>query len=104
MAHPFSDGDARLLAAHLEKIRPLYCRMCGQCDGACQKGLPVADVLRYLTYADGYGQFALGRERYQELPPQQATVRCGDCVECTVKCPHGVQVSSRVARAQELFA
>ena len=104
MAHPLSDSDRKLLAAHLEKIRPLYCNMCGQCDGACQKGLPVADVLRCLTYADGYGQFALGRERYMELSPQQAPGRCGDCVECTVKCPHGVQVSSRVARAQELFA
>jgi predicted aldo/keto reductase-like oxidoreductase len=104
MAQPFSDSDRKLLSAHLEKIRPLYCRMCGQCDGACQKGLPVADVLRCLTYADGYGQFALGRERFLELSPQQATVRCGDCIQCSVKCPHGVQVSSRVARAQELFA
>jgi predicted aldo/keto reductase-like oxidoreductase len=104
MAHPFSDGEAKLLAAHLEKISPLYCRMCGQCDGACQQGLPVADVLRCLTYADGYGQFALGRERFLELSSKQATVRCGDCIECTVSCPHGVQVSRRVARAQELFA
>ena len=104
MAHPFSAGDEKLLAAHLELIRPLYCRMCGKCDGACQKGLPVADVLRYLTYADGYGQFALGRERFLELTQEQVAVRCGDCAECTVKCPHGVQVSNRMARAQELFA
>jgi hypothetical protein len=104
MATPFSAGDEKLLAAHLDTIRPLYCRMCGQCDGACQKGLPVADVLRYLTYADGYGQFALGRERFRELSAEQAAVRCGDCAECTVQCPHGVQVSSRMARAQELFA
>ena len=39
-----------------DAIRPLYCSMCGKCDGHCQKGLPVADVLRYLTYADGYAQ------------------------------------------------
>ena len=41
--------------------------MCGQCDGQCRQGLPVQDVLRFATYADGYGQFALGRERFQEL-------------------------------------
>jgi hypothetical protein len=104
MAHPFSPSDEKLLAAHLETIRPLYCRMCGECNGACQKGLPVADVLRYLTYADGYGQFALGRENFLGLTAEQAAVRCGDCAECTVKCPHGVQVQARVARAQELFA
>lgn len=104
MAHPFSTSDEKLLAARLELIRPLYCRMCGQCDGTCQKGLPVADVLRFLTYADGYGQFALGRERFLELTSEQAAVRCGDCAECTVNCPHGVHVSDRMARAQELFA
>jgi aryl-alcohol dehydrogenase-like predicted oxidoreductase len=67
MAAPFASGDEKVLAAHLEMIKPLYCRMCGQCDGACQQGLPVADVMRILTYADGYRQFALGRERLQRM-------------------------------------
>lgn len=104
MSAPFSSGDGRILSAHLEQIKPLYCRMCGQCDGTCTKGLPVADMLRILTYADGYGQFALARERFQELAPEHTAVRCGDCAECTVQCPHGVQVLSRLTRAQELFA
>lgn len=104
MAHPFSASDEKLLAKQLEFIQPLYCRMCGKCDGTCAKGLPVADVLRYLTYADGYGQFALGRENFRRLPSEQAAVRCADCEECTVKCPFGVQVSDRMARAQGLFA
>lgn len=104
MAEPFSPADEQLLAGHLAQISPLYCRMCGQCGGSCQKGLPVADVLRYLTYADGYGQFAEGREKFLALSTAQKAVRCGDCAECTVQCPHGVHVSDRMARAQELFA
>jgi len=104
MGNPLTSSDEKLLAAHLEMIRPVYCRLCGECDGACKKGLPVADVLRFLTYADGYGQFALGRERFKELADEQAAVRCGDCAECTVQCPHGVQVQAQMARAQELFA
>lgn len=100
----FSDADAKLLAVHRELIRPLYCNMCGQCDGMCPKGLPVQDVLRFGTYAEGYGQFALGRERFQELAAEHASVRCGECSECAVKCPHGVQVADRLIRAQELFA
>ena len=103
MEHAYSSIDASILSAHLERIRPLYCRMCGVCQGACREGLPVADVLRCLTYADGYGQFALGRERYLELA-QATTIRCADCVGCTVDCPHGVHVASRMRRAQELFA
>jgi predicted aldo/keto reductase-like oxidoreductase len=104
MAEPFAGGDEKVLAAHLERIAPLYCRMCGQCDGKCAQGLPVASMLRILTYADGYGQFALARERFQELPVQHTAIRCGDCSQCTVHCPHGVQVAARLQRAQELLA
>jgi hypothetical protein len=104
MTGGFTTSDDGLLARQLEYIAPLYCRMCGQCDGSCAKGLPVADLLRYLTYADGYGQFSLGRERFLELPAEVAQVRCGTCSTCTVSCPHGVRVSERLSRAQELFA
>jgi hypothetical protein len=104
MAQPFSAADEKLLAGQLRRIAPLYCRTCGRCDGKCRQGLPVADVLRILSYADGYGQFALGRERFLELGPEHAAVRCASCSGCTVECPHGVRVRERVARAQELFA
>jgi len=104
MAQPFNTADEKTLAAHLEQIRPFYCNMCGQCDGQCRQGLPVADVLRFVTYADGYGQFALGRERFSELSAESASVRCSDCPGCTVQCPHGVHVAQRLIRAQELFA
>ena len=104
MAEPYSEMDEKLLAQHLEQIGPLYCRMCGECEGRCAKGLPVADLLRFLTYAEGYGQFALGREHFLALPPEVTSVRCHDCASCTVTCRFGVKVSSRLARAQELFA
>ncbi len=104
MAGPFGEPEEKLLAQQLEHIAPLYCRMCGECDGACSEGLPVADLLRYLTYAEGYGQFSLGREHFLALPKEITAVRCRDCANCTVNCPYGVKVASRVARAQELFA
>ena len=102
-ANPFSAADQKIPTAHLERIAPLYCRMCGECNGTCRQGLPVADVLRFLTYADGYGQFALGRENFLQLPPGQAAVKCGTCPGCTVECPYGVRVSERLIRAQEMF-
>jgi aryl-alcohol dehydrogenase-like predicted oxidoreductase len=101
MTAPFSKADEQLLARHLDYITPLYCRMCGNCAGSCKKGLPVSDIIRCLSYAEGYGQFALGRESYLELG---ASSRCADCDGCTVKCPNGVAVASRVSRAQECFA
>jgi uncharacterized protein len=104
MTGGFSKSDEALLARQLEYIAPLYCRMCGACDGSCAKGLPVAEILRYLSYADGYGQFSLGRERFLELPAEVAQVRCNLCPTCTVECPHGVRVVERLSRAQEMFA
>ncbi len=104
MAEPWTQEDEQKLVTRLEQIRPDYCSMCGRCEGACPKGLPVADVLRYLTYADGYGQFALGREHFLALPAALRAVRCRDCAECAVRCPQGVQVARRLSRAQSLFA
>jgi hypothetical protein len=104
MAEPWTGEDERKLVAWRERIRPDYCTMCGQCDGQCPRGLPVADVLRYLTYAEGYGQFGLGRESFLALPAAQRDVRCGDCAECAVRCPQGVRISRRLSRAQSLFA
>ena len=104
MSEPFTPTDAKLLAARLEEIRPLYCRMCGTCDGVCAKGLPVSDIIRYVSYAEGYGQFSLGRDHFLELADGLRSVRCSDCERCTIQCPNGVHVSERVSRAQELFA
>jgi predicted aldo/keto reductase-like oxidoreductase len=104
MAEPYGPAEEELLARQLEHISPLYCRMCGKCEGTCAKGLPVADILRYLTYADGYGQFSLGREEFLARPPDVAEVRCRECETCTVNCPFGVKVAKRLTRAQELFA
>jgi hypothetical protein len=104
MKEPFAGGDEKMLARQLDFITPLYCRMCGRCKGTCAKGLPVANILRHLSYADGYGQYALGREEFLKLGSNVADVRCGDCDNCTVKCPYGVQISARLSRAQEIFA
>src|ERR1039457_666011 len=104
MAETFTDADAKLLTARLEEITPYYCRSCGECRGQCPKGLPVADMVRFVMYADGYGQFGLGRENFLRMAAEHQEVRCGDCEACTVRCPHGVHVAQRLMRAQELFA
>lgn len=101
MSEPFSEADVKILSAHLENIRPVYCRMCGRCDGQCPQGVEVQDVLRALAYAEGYGQPALGRQTFRGVA---GTGKCSACPTCTVGCPHGVEVAERMIRAQELFA
>jgi len=104
MTEPYTERDERLLSAMLARIGPEYCRMCGSCGGVCAKGVAVPDILRILTYAEGYGQFALARERFLELPEALRAARCGECATCTAGCPNGIRIPERLARAQELFA
>jgi predicted aldo/keto reductase-like oxidoreductase len=104
MAQPFTDADQKILTARLEEISPYFCRMCGTCAGQCPQGLPVADMVRFVMYADGYGQFPLGREHFQRMSAEQQAVRCDQCPTCVVQCPHGVTVAERMMRAQTLFA
>jgi predicted aldo/keto reductase-like oxidoreductase len=104
MAQSFTAADQKLLAERREQIRPYYCNMCGKCEGTCRQGLPVADVLRYGMYADGYGQFALGREHFKTLSAEHAAVRCATCPGCTVQCPEGVHVAERLTHIQGMLA
>jgi predicted aldo/keto reductase-like oxidoreductase len=104
MAEPYTDQDEQILQSLLAYIGPMYCRMCGSCNGVCDKGVPVPDMLRFLTYAEGYGQFAMAREHFLGLPEHIRAIRCSDCDSCSVDCPNGVQVRDRVMRAQELLA
>jgi len=104
MAGPYTQDDERLLTVQLAAIGPRYCRMCGSCGRTCNKGVPVPDVLRFLPYAEGYGQFALARERFLEMPRPVRSVRCSDCASCTFRCAYGVAVRDRLTRAQELLA
>lgn len=104
MAAPFASSDGKILEARLREIGSEYCRMCGSCTGTCAQGLLVADINRYLMYAEGYGEFSLGRENFRLLPAGMQDVRCDDCAECSVHCPNGVRVVQRMSRAQECFA
>jgi uncharacterized protein len=103
MSATYTESDGQLLAGLNEAVRPYYCRMCSGCSGQCPKGLPVSDTIRFLSYADFYGQFGLGRERFQELPEEIRNIRCNDCETCAIRCPNGVHVQERLVRAQELF-
>jgi len=104
VTQPFTETDRKLLAAQLDYIRPLYCRMCGACAGQCPQGLPVGDMLRILSYADGYGQFPMARDSFLALPEAARRVRCQDCGVCAVQCPNGVRVKERLTLAQNWLA
>lgn len=104
MAEPYTPTDEQMLFTRNEQIRPDYCRMCFQCDGKCPKGMPVADVLRYLAYYDFAGDLHQAVSNFKDLGAEVRDIKCSDCSECAFECPNGVQVRNRLMRAQELLA
>jgi hypothetical protein len=104
MTDPFTDSEHHLLAAALEEFGQKYCRLCGRCERTCAKGLPVPEILRCGMYAEGYGQFALGRSKFLELPEEARNQNCSDCPSCSVRCAYGVRVAERISRTRELLA
>ncbi len=104
LSQAYSENDEKLLSAKMAFLGPRYCRMCGACGGVCDKGVRVPDMLRFLTYAEGYRDLPLARQSFLELPEPARHIRCGECQSCTVQCPNGVQVRARLLRAQALLA
>jgi predicted aldo/keto reductase-like oxidoreductase len=104
MSEPYTPADEKMLVLLNEQIRPDYCRMCYQCKGVCPKGLPVADMLRFLSYHDFYGDYHRAVVSFRDLAREVRDVRCGDCDTCAIQCPNGVQVQDRLTRAQQLLA
>jgi predicted aldo/keto reductase-like oxidoreductase len=104
MSEPYTAADEQLLFVLNEQIRPYYCRMCYECEGKCPKGMPVADVLRFLAYHDFCGNYHQAAMKFRDLAKEVRDVRCSDCASCAIQCPNGVHVQDRLTRAQELLA
>jgi len=104
MTEPFTDRERQLLAAAFEQFGPDYCRMCGRCEGTCSKGLPIPEILRCRMYAEDYGQFAMGRGKFLELPPGLRGGSCSDCSGCSVRCAYGLNVAEKVRHTHQLLA
>ena len=104
MSEPYTPADEKLLTQLNERVRPDYCRMCYECKGVCPKGVPVAEVLRFLSYHDFYGDYHRALVSYRDLAREIRDVRCRDCAVCAIQCPNGVRVQDRLIRAQQLVA
>lgn len=104
MSEPYTAADEKLLYTLNEQIRPDYCRMCYECKGVCPKGLPVTDMLRFLSYHDFYGDYHHALVNFRDLAREVRDVRCSDCDACSIHCPNGVHVQDRLIRAQDLLA
>jgi hypothetical protein len=85
-------------------IAPYFCRLCGDCDGACPRGVDVHAMNRSLMYAEGYGDMGLARETVREVPRERSAAVCMDCEQCVVTCSYGLNIGSKMRQARTVLA
>lgn len=92
--------DAALLLRYEERNGATQCRYgCRACEAACPQEVPIPEVLRCGMYARDYGDPALARASYAELPRgAEACLRCS-AQPCASACPFGLPVSELTTAA-----
>lgn len=79
------------------------CQGCNHiCESRVDGDVRIADTLRYLMYAECYGNTALARQRYNELTENERFIDAIALASATEACPQGINIAERlqVARAR----
>jgi len=100
----FALADRIALGRYALEIGDRHCGMCGACGGVCPNGVEVPNVLRSLTYLEGYREESLARSAYGSLPPGRNAAACGECETCLHTCRLGLPVGRLGRRAHARLA
>ncbi|MGB7630250.1 MAG: aldo/keto reductase [Candidatus Deferrimicrobium sp.] len=100
----FALADRIALRRYALEIGDRHCGLCGACGGVCPNGVEVPNVLRALTYLEGYREEDLARSAYRSLPPGRNAAACGECEACLFTCRLRLPVGRLARRAHERLA
>ena len=100
----FALADRIALGRYALEIGDRHCGLCGACGGVCPGGVEVPNVLRALTYLEGYREEGLARSAYGSLPPGRNAAACGECGECLFTCRLRLPVGRLARRAHARLA
>jgi predicted aldo/keto reductase-like oxidoreductase len=100
----FALADRIALGRYALEIGDRHCGLCGACGGVCPRGVEAPNVLRALTYLEGYREEGLARSTYGSLSPGRNAAACGACEACLVNCRLRLPVGRLARRAHALLA
>lgn len=81
------------------------CQGCSHiCESKVEGPVKIAATLRYLMYAESYGEPERGRALYNRLSDAERDLNGVDLRAATSACPQGIQIAERLAQAQRVLA
>ncbi len=81
------------------------CAFCNHiCESRVQGDLRIAEQLRYLMYAESYGDYMNARQKYAALRPEQRDFEGVDLGAAMSACPRGIDIAARLQAAKALLA
>lgn len=85
--------------------RSLACDGCDHlCGAVVKEEVQIADTMRYLMYHDVYGEPDRARSLFNALPAAAKNLAQVDFSQAQAACPHGVELTAHMARANQLFS
>jgi len=78
------------------------CRLCNNCMTRCEKGLPIAEILRYERYARDYHELERARGLYAKLSLDAG--ECSACGACLPHCSQGLKIPEKLRQAHRILS
>jgi aryl-alcohol dehydrogenase-like predicted oxidoreductase len=99
---PLAAEEVAMLRRYADEMRHRYCRFCATCEASCERGVKIADVMRYEMYFSCYGREKEAMSLYKALPAAARASACRQCSgHCDGRCPFGRPVREGLIAAHE---
>jgi predicted aldo/keto reductase-like oxidoreductase len=95
-------ADVRALEQIAAYANREVCRLCNKCMPHCERGIPIADILRFERYATDYGEREQACGMYAGLEKQGNA--CNSCGACLPHCPQRLQIPEKLAEAHRILS
>ena len=99
-----SSNDHQRLNQFAHMTAPGYCAGCAQiCESAVDADIPISDIMRYLMYANAYGDSESATRGLQRIPENTRNrLKAMDYSKAEQCCPQNMPIARLMRQAAEL--
>ena len=100
----FSEQEQAFLDDHRTRTELGFCLQCEECAPTCARNADIPTLMRAHMYATAYTNFEQAREALVDIEYGRGMENCTSCAECTARCANTVDIASRIAELQTIYA